>query len=278
MLIILLFISGHLKAQGINTLKVDSQLSISLLLGEISGMSFHEDDVYALNDGGNGSYIFKLDIKTGELKEKFRFFNIKNKDWEELSIYNGNLYIGDLGNNSGTRRDLAIHRIKIDSLSESKPPVFTTWIEYLMQKEYKRAIHNHEWDCEAMVVTKDGIYCFSKNWKDLTTRLYRVEEGKNNILSPIDSFNAGFLVTGAYYHSQGKSLYLCGYYKNDTYLLHFRNTDNVRFSEDYTKYIIPELRFTQVESIFVRGNYVYLASERTLKKQAIYRILVSGLK
>ena len=256
MLIILLFISGHLKAQGINTLKVDSQLSISLLLGEISGMSFHEDDVYALNDGGNGS----------------------NKDWEELSIYNGNLYIGDLGNNSGTRRDLAIHRIKIDSLSESKPPVFTTWIEYLMQKEYKRAIHNHEWDCEAMVVTKDGIYCFSKNWKDLTTRLYRVEEGKNNILSPIDSFNAGFLVTGAYYHSQGKSLYLCGYYKNDTYLLHFRNTDNVRFSEDYTKYIIPELRFTQVESIFVRGNYVYLASERTLKKQAIYRILVSGLK
>jgi len=79
LLIILLFISGHLKAQDINTLKVDSQLSISLLLGEISGMSFHEDNIYALNDGGNGSYIFKLDIKTGELKEKYRFFNIKNQ-------------------------------------------------------------------------------------------------------------------------------------------------------------------------------------------------------
>lgn len=274
----LLLVSANSRAQDINKLNVHSKLDISPLLNEISGMCFDNNDIYALNDGGNGSYIFKLDIKTGEIKEKFRIYNIRNKDWEELSIYGGYLYIGDFGNNAGTRSDLVIHRINIDSLNERQPPVLTTGMEYLMQKEYGTARQNNEWDCEAMVVNRDGILCFSKNRKDLITRMYKVKLSENNVLSPVDSLYTGFLVTGAYYQSSVKSLYLCGYYKNDTYLLHFKNADNEGFSDDCVKYIIPELKHTQVESVFVRGNYIYLASERTLKNQAIYRILVSGLK
>jgi len=274
----LLFIDGNINAQDIDTLRVHSKLDLSPLLGEISGMCFKDDDIYAINDGGNGAYIFKIDLHTGELLEKFRFYNIRNHDWEELSIYNGYLYIGDLGNNYGIRKDLAIHRISIDSLHERKPPVLTTGVKYMMQQEYRGGMHNHEWDCEAMVVTGSGIVCFSKNWKDLITKMYIVKEGKNNVLNAVDTFNAGFLITGAYFQNPEKSLYLCGYYKNDTYLLHFKNIDDMGFNTDCTKYIIPELKFTQIESVFVRGKYIYLASERTIINQAIYRIQVSGLK
>lgn len=274
----LLVISVNTRSQDINILNVHSTLNISPLLSEISGMCFHDNDIYAINDGGNGPYIFRLDPETGKLKEKFRFYNISNKDWEELSVYDDRLYIGDLGNNTGTRKDLVIYGVKIDSLNERMPHIQTTGVEYLMQTDFKGGLHNHEWDCEAMVVNRDGIVCFTKNWNDLITKMYLVEIGENNILIPVDSFDTGFLVTGAYYQSPENSLYLCGYYNFETYLLHFKNADNVKFSEDYVKYIIPELKYTQVESIFVRGNYIYLASERTLKSQAIYRILVSSLK
>lgn len=276
--LILLFINSNLKAQDVDTLSVHSKMDLSPVLGEISGMCFHGDDIYAINDSGNGSYIFKIDIHTGELKEEFRLYNIRNHDWEELSVYNGYLYIADVGNNYGVRKDLAIHRVSLDSLKEREPPVLTTGIKYHMQKEYKGGMHNHEWDCEAMVVTGFGIICFSKNWVDLVTKMYIVNEGENNDLKAVDTFDAGFLVTGAYYQSPERSLYLCGSYKNDTYILHFRNIDEMGFSDDYAKYVIPELKFTQIESIFVRGNYIYLASERTIINQAIYRVLVSGLQ
>lgn len=265
-------------SQNIRTLPVETEIKISLLLGEISGMAYEGDNIYALNDGGNGPYIFQLDMHTGRTKEKYRIDNIRNKDWEELALYNGYLYIGDFGNNMGKRRDLAIHRIRIDSLEHSDPPVMTTAISYSLQESYKPSRHDHEWDCEAMVVCSDGIYCFSKNWKNLITTMYEVKEGEMNNLSPADSFDAGFLVTGAYYDSMHEGLYLCGYYENETYLLHFRNAETVRFTNDYRKYVIPGLKNKQVESVFRKGDYIYLASERTLKAQAIYRIPVSSLE
>ncbi|MFP4488900.1 MAG: hypothetical protein ACLFN1_06315 [Bacteroidales bacterium] len=271
--------SGYISySQDPEILPVESDMKISLLLGEISGMAYEEDDIYALNDGGNGPYIFQLDIHTGRIKEKYRIDNIRNKDWEELAIYKGYLYIGDFGNNRGNRRDLTIHRIRIDSLDYAEPPVSSSGIGYSQQKSFKRSRHDHRWDCEAMVVCNDGIYLFSKNWQNHVTEMYEVKEGEMNNLSPADSFDAGFLVTGAYYDSLHDGLYLCGYYDNETYLLHFRNAETVRFTDDYRKYVIPGLKNTQVESVFRKGDYLYLASERTLKAQAIYRIPVSKLE
>ncbi|HDZ40081.1 MAG TPA: hypothetical protein ENH59_00135 [Bacteroidetes bacterium] len=277
LLIALLSLNAMLKSQDIKTLEIDSQLPISPLLYEISGMCFYNDKIYALNDGGNGSYIFKLDIETGKLEEKYRIRDIRNKDWEELSIFGAYLYIGDFGNNSGKRSDMVIYRVKIDSLHYPDPPILTTGLEYLLKKKAKVRKSDNEWDCEAMTVNSDGIYCFSKNRKDLTTNLYYVREGINNILSPLASFDPGFLVTGAYYYGSGRSLFLCGYYNNETYLVQFKNTDGVSIAGRYDKYILPELKYTQVESVFVRGNYLYLASEKTAIRQAIYRISLSSL-
>ena len=62
MSLILLLSDGNLEAQDLDTLSVHSKLELSPLLGEISGMCFQDDDIYAINDGGNGAYIFKIDI------------------------------------------------------------------------------------------------------------------------------------------------------------------------------------------------------------------------
>lgn len=277
--IVLLFNSALLRPQGISILEVDSQLSLSPLLYEISGMCVYDNSIYALNDGGNGSYIFKLELETGKLEEQYRIRNIRNRDWEELTVFGKYLYIGDFGNNSGLRDDLAIHRIRIDSLAYPYPPVITTEINYLSHGKSKLDKNDNIWDCEAMVVSDEGIFCFSKNRKDLITYLYHIsEEGKKNTLSPADSFAPGFMVTGACYDTGSKSLYLCGYYKNETYLLRYKNISGVDLSGEYEKYILPDLKNTQVESVFVSKNYIYLASEKTRIKQAIYMISLSSLE
>jgi len=264
-------------SQDLPTLELESEIEISPLLGEISGMAFYEDDIYAINDSGNGPYIFQLDILTGRTRKIFKLQNIRNKDWEELSVSGKHLYIGDFGNNRGKRKDLLIYRLHIDSLEYPAVPVLSTGMEYAARSHLSGNSRYHEWDCEAMTVSPGGIFCFSKDRKNLITKLYRLREGEYNNLVPVDSFNTGFLVTGAYYDNAGDNLYLCGYYKRETYLLHFRNDGRPGFSGDHVKYIIPELKNTQVESIFVRGNFIYLGSERTVREQAIYRIALTSL-
>ena len=264
-------------SQDLPTLELESEIKISPLLGEISGMAFYGDDIYAINDSGNGPYIFQLDIFTGRSKKIFKAENIRNKDWEELSVSGKYLYIGDFGNNRGKRKDLVIHRLHIDSLEHPAAPVLSTGLEYTAQSHFSGNSRDHEWDCEAMTVSSGGIVCFSKDRKNLLTKLYRLREGEHNKLVPLDSFNTGFLVTGAYYDNTGHNLYLCGYYKRETYLMHFRTGGRPGFSGDHVKYIIPELKNTQVESIFVRENFIYLGSERTVREQAIYRIALTSL-
>ncbi len=274
---LLLLTIPSVTAQDTDTLCIDSGIRVSMLLSEISGMAHKGNYIYAINDGDNGPYVFRLNISTGEMSGKYRFENLENHDWEELSVFDNYLYIGDFGNNRAERKNLAIYRINIDSLLYPAPPVNVTRFSYGMQMSYERSRHDHEWDCEAMTVTSDGIYCFSKNWKNMVTMMYHFNEGGNNNLFPVDSFNAGFLVTGAYFDAPSRSLYLCGYNENNTYLLRFTDIDKPSFSVYYKKYIIPELKNTQVESVFVDGNYIYLASERRIKAQAIYRIAVSCL-
>lgn len=277
-LIFLLSVNVQLHSQEARILKIDSYFFLSPLLAEISGMCHYDNNIYALNDGGNGAYIFKLDPLNGELKEKYRLRNLRNKDWEELSVYDGYLYIGDFGNNRGQRTDLAIYRVKIDSLHYSEPPFVITRMEYLRQEGKTMSKKENEWDCEAMTVTGGGIYCFSKNRKDMITRMYHLKENTHNYLSPVGSFNAGFLVTGAYYHGDGNYLFLCGYHKKETYLLRFEVKDKPGFTGEYTRYVLPGLRNTQVESVFVKGDYLYLASEKTSVHQAIYRIRMTDLE
>jgi len=276
-LVSLVFALDYTRGQSTGTLSVDSEINISILLSEISGMAYDEERIYAINDGGNGPYVFALNPVSGETIERYRVDNIRNTDWEEVTVSGDHVYIGDFGNNRGNRQDLVIYTIHKDSLSFKDPPVSVTSISYSEQRNFNKSRHDHEWDCEAMTVHNGKIYCFSKDWKARQTKMYIADRGKNNKMEAVDSFDVGFLVTGAFFDENKKSLFLCGYYDHDTYLIHFKNTAEVGFSSLYTRYKIPELENTQVESVLVLNDYIYLASERTLKAQAIYRIPVSSL-
>lgn len=271
---LLSLISVIASSQSVKELLVSHQITLNARLSEISGMAYSDGLIYAINDSGKGSTIFTLNSSDGKLLSRYRIEQLKNYDWEELSLFNNYLYIGDFGNNRGDRKNQAVHKIHIDELSALWPDIQTTGISYASQVDYSRKTFRHSWDCEAMVVNENGIYCFSKDWKEKKTKLYMAEPGKNNNLQAIDSFDVSMLVSGAFYDKERELLILCGYLDHETYIWIFNNASSISFTGDAQKYKIPELKNTQVESVFVHKEYIYLGSERTVKAQAIYKVLL----
>lgn len=81
-------------------------------LNENSGLAILDStSVWFIEDGSNPDKIYQVNLK-GDLLKEYEIKNAKNVDWEDLaSDPEGNLYIGDLGNNQHKREELIIYKI-----------------------------------------------------------------------------------------------------------------------------------------------------------------------
>ncbi len=66
--------------------------------------------MYTFNDSGNLPELYQIDSNSGKILKVLKT-TAENKDWEALANDGENFYIGDFGNNSGTRKDLKIYKI-----------------------------------------------------------------------------------------------------------------------------------------------------------------------
>ena len=111
-LYLVLFVSFLCSScENFGQLKVISDLPKDLK--EVSGIETTEKSKYywMLNDGGNKPKIYALS-KKGNIKREVSIES-KNHDWEDLaSDDEGNLYIGDFGNNNSDRQNLRILKVK----------------------------------------------------------------------------------------------------------------------------------------------------------------------
>ena len=130
------FVLNFSAQQDLKWLKINKYkvATLSDSLKETSGLTFFNGKLYTFNDGGNSSEIFEIDKSSGKILDVIKT-DLKNKDWEAITSDSTNTYIGDFGNNAGTRKDLKIYKIpfkdsvKIDSIQEipffypeQKPP------------------------------------------------------------------------------------------------------------------------------------------------------------
>src|SRR5690606_40774500 len=82
--------------------------TVKTAYGEISGVETVPGSalIWAIQDSGNKNEIYGLS-RNGSMKEIISVKGIVNTDWEDIAADNeGNLYIGDFGNNDNTRKDL----------------------------------------------------------------------------------------------------------------------------------------------------------------------------
>lgn len=149
-------------------------------LKEVSGIVVNGNSnlIWMLEDSGNANAIYGVDDK-GQQQRKVTIAQTQNVDWEDITKdKEGNLYIGDFGNNDNERKDLAIYKIAKDSLkNESVIPSYKVSFAYPEQTEFPPKKTEMFYDVEAFVVYKNNFYLFTKNRSkgfEGTTFLYKV--------------------------------------------------------------------------------------------------------
>lgn len=258
--------------------------TLSDSLKETSGLTFFRDKLYTINDGGNSSEVFEIDKSSGKILDVIKT-DLKNKDWEAITSDSTNTYIGDFGNNAGTRKDLKIYKIpfkdsvKIDSIQEI--PFF-----YPEQKDFEPKNINNDFDAEAMIFLNGKIHLFTKEWISKSVTHYSVNPNVfvQQPAEKIESFKTDFVVTDASYFD--KKLYLIGYTKNtEVFLSVFDETEpGVFFKEQPRKYYLgSSLVIGQIEGIAVDESGIYISGEefRTplgTAKQAFYFVPADKVK
>lgn len=161
---------------GCNSKNLKIVADIPYSVREVSGteMVKNFETLWMVNDAGNSPILFELNDK-GKIVNTIKI-NAKNEDWEELTTDDeGNLYIGDFGNNKNKRKDLSVLIIKNEDLKSKKPiDVEKITFSYPEQKKFPPKKKNYHFDCEAFFFLNDSLYLFTKS---------RVDEkhGKSNV-------------------------------------------------------------------------------------------------
>lgn len=120
--------------------------------------------VWTLEDHGNAPKLYALDNK-GKIVHTLGISNAQNNDWEALAADpEGNLYIGDFGNNDNDRRDLCIYKIDYRDLEkETAEYAAKISFHYPEQTEFPPKKSGKFFDAEAFFFYKNQLYLFTKN-------------------------------------------------------------------------------------------------------------------
>lgn len=190
-----ILLSLILVSTSCNTGNLKVKADLPKTLDEASGIETTSNSnlIWMLNDGGNDAKLFSVS-KKGKIKASFKI-DAKNNDWEDLTTdKKGNIYIGDFGNNTNKRKNLAILKIKENSLRKSeKNKIERISFKYANQKNYPPKKKKMHFDCEAFFHYNDSLYLFTKsrvNGDFGKTNLYKIPAKKgNHIAEYVSSFS-----------------------------------------------------------------------------------------
>ncbi|MFZ1515709.1 MAG: T9SS type A sorting domain-containing protein [Saprospiraceae bacterium] len=255
-------VSQVLNIKEICTLPAELQES-SGLLSLNSGNTF-----WTHNDGGNDPVLYEIDTLCNILR-KVLVRNVTNVDWEEITVDSeGNVFIGDFGNNNNDRRDLKIYCI--NHLQDSKNDTVEATVisfRYVSQTDFPPDGTYRNFDMEAFIWFEGNLHLFSKNRTNpFSGYCYHhtiPDKPGDYTTTLIDSFQAGkgimqqYWVTGAAVSPNHNSLILLSY---DKFWL-FNPLIHTNFFSTKSK-TINFTSLTQKEAIFfVSDHEIWLTDE-----------------
>lgn len=261
------FLSGCAQEPRPENPKLQVLSKLPSKLNENSGLAYYQgEQVWIIEDNGNRDEIYSVNF-SGELIKSFRVKNAKNKDWEDLAQGpNGELYIGDFGNNDNARKDLAIYllpppesekgdKIKAEKVSFSFPE----------QKNFPPKAKKRLYDTEAFLYHEGFFYLFTKN----RTKPFTGESLIYRIPAKVGKYEAEFLgsfvtctteryckITSAALSPSGKLLVLMGYGK----MWLIENPDFSALPQSNLQ-MVDLLWPTQMESVCFEDEHTLLISD-----------------
>jgi len=245
--------------------------ALSKELKEISGQTQLNGTIYAISDKGQ-PVLFKLNAQ-GKLLGSVVISNVKSTNIEAVTNDGNNIYIGDVGDNNGTRKTRTIYKVNKKDLAGATAKAdiinFTFADEGTIEKKKE-----NNFDCEAITAFKGMLYLFTKDREDKETRLYVLPTTPGTYPAKfIASFNINGLVTDAAISPSGNELVLCGYHKGHSkpfiaFFNHFKG--NNFFTGQYKKIHLGGKEVDwQIEGItYTDNNTLAISSEGGNKTNA----------
>lgn len=231
---------------------------------ETSGLNFFNGKLYTFNDSGNAPELFEIDKTSGRIINVLKV-NAENKDWEALTNDGSYFYIGDFGNNAGTRKDLKIYKIPFQNDSLKNDSLRTLSFNYPEQTDFTSKNMDTDFDAESMIYLNGKLHLFTKEWALKSTTHYIIdpEASENQKAERIEAFKTNFVVTDASYFD--KKLYLIGYTKKtEVFLDIFDETEPGIFFKRSPKhyYLGSALSIGQIEGIAANEEGIYISGEK----------------
>jgi len=261
--------TGMTQPKPDNNLKLVSNLSSAL--NETSGLIYYKSMLFTHNDKGSSNQIYIIDTATGTINNMVVLSNALSVDYEDIAQSAEYIYVGDIGNKHGDRKDLCIYKIKKTDLDLSTDTIRVTTTKiaftYPDQKIFTKS-KEHNFDCEAIIYFKENLYLFTKNRLDKKCNLYVIPDKEgNNEAKYIGSFNTNGLITGADISNDGNTVVLSGYNKKENaFIWIFSGFNKDNFFNGNAQQIIlgPYNTVGQTEGVCFSNFYsLYISAEKT---------------
>jgi len=252
--------------------------SLPNTVNETSGLILLDERLITHNDSGGETSLYEVDRSSGKVMRKVTINDATNVDWEDLDMDNTNIYIGDFGNNNGTRKDLRIYIVDRSSYLDPSNVAAAQVINfsYEDQTDFTSAPMNTNFDAEALIAYGDYLYIFTKNWVDRKSNIYRIPKTPGTyIAEKIDLIDPNGLITGATYNALAGKVVLSGYRGLTPFVVELSSFSGGIFSNGLIEMYDLQIPFGysfQVEGIATTGtnDYYLSAEENALGKSVIY--------
>lgn len=244
--------------------------TLPAVINESSGLETYAPNTALLwshNDSGGQPHLYLFNTSNAQLIHTLQVTNFPNIDWEDLAQdKEGNMFIGDFGNNANNRTDLSILKVNVNELPETAP-ASSIYFNYPDQTAFPPPPTARNFDMEAMIYHNDSLYLFSKNILNFSTvgsgftKLYTLPAVPGTYTAQlIDSLYTLFPVTAADIAPSGKAVALLCYSR--LYILHSFSGNNFFNGLQQMYSITPLFPPKQTEAVVFKDcSSVYITAE-----------------
>lgn len=234
---------------------------------ESSGLLLLDGKLYTHNDTNSQTTLYELSLSNGTILNSIVYQNINLTDWEAIASDGNRLFLGDIGNNLGSRTDLKIVSFPVNELNADTPTLSTREFSYADQTDFTPANRMTPFDAEALVYHSNRLLLFTKDWLEFDTAIYDLTDPTINSVSPSQRLDIDGLVTDASVIDENRVL-LVGYNSGLTPFLTILERSGNQYSISHRRQLNTVFENGgQVEGLAISdidGNTItlYLSSER----------------
>jgi len=257
------------------TLLVEAPLPA--IVEETSGLVCLADGHFlTINDSGHAATVFQLNAR-GEVLQQFSIDGA-NRDWEAMTIHQDQLWIGDIGNNSGTRSGGDLYQTSLQLRSEQQNPAEKTSFVYSDMPRPPLQVYQHDFDAEAIVSANQQLWLFNKAWQSDHSSVYQLTMNNGSTTAARVATIQGLpgVITGGAFSSTHQVFVLTGYAR-------FRdNVLNMALHDDYRPFLavldtrfklqktVPIAQGGQIEAICIDAQQqLWLTQEKSKRRPAL---------